>query len=36
MEWQRDRIKQNGGKVQEYDSSANALHAEVERLLGVP
>jgi hypothetical protein len=36
MEWQRDRIKQNGGNIQEYNSSANALHAEVERILGVP
>jgi hypothetical protein len=25
MEWQRDRIKQNGGNIEAYDSSANPV-----------
>jgi hypothetical protein len=36
MEWQRDRVRENGGDVGEFAFSANKLTTEVERILGVP
>jgi hypothetical protein len=34
--WQRERILESGGDVQELDLATNQIHAQVERILGVP
>ena len=36
IEWNRERVRGNGGDVKEFDDSANKLFSELERILGVP
>jgi hypothetical protein len=36
MQWQVDRIQENGGDVTAYKMAITAMTNEVERLLGVP
>lgn len=36
MEWQRDRVREQGGDMQEFAKLQNRLTGVVQRLLGVP
>jgi hypothetical protein len=36
MEWQLDRVRENGGDTAEYMAAINKFTAEIERILGVP
>ncbi len=36
MEWQRERIHQQGGDTEALGKAINQVHCNVERLLGVP
>jgi len=36
MQWQRDRVKELGGDLAEFDAATNHVQSIVERLLGVP
>lgn len=36
MSWQRERVQEQGGDVQELDNATDALEALLQRILGVP
>jgi hypothetical protein len=36
MEWQVDRVRENGGEIAGYRAAINKFTAEIERILGVP
>ena len=36
MEWQRERVRENGGNFEEFKKAITRMTNEVERVLGVP
>ena len=36
MQWQMERVQENGGDVAEYQGALGLMTTEIERLLGVP
>lgn len=36
MEWQIDRVRENGGNISEYTVAISKFTNEIERILGVP
>jgi hypothetical protein len=36
IEWQIDRVRENGGDIAEYTAAIAKFTAEIERILGVP
>ena len=36
MEWQIDRVRENGGDIAEYMAAIATFTAEIQRILGVP
>ena len=36
MQWQTDRVRENGGDVAAYENATTIVSNEIERLLGVP